>query len=71
MNTARGIPTHLASAASSERFPPRVDTQGVASLFDPPARDDMKLWRQARRARQEWREQRYVRLMKGTASQPV
>jgi hypothetical protein len=38
--------------------------QKTESLFDPPvsARDDMKLWRQARHARREWREQRYARL---------
>ena len=39
----------------------------ASTLFDPPvdARQNMKLWRQARRARQEWREQRYARLLKG------
>jgi hypothetical protein len=62
MNIRKSLPALKASLAT-QPDQKRI-AAGISGLFDSPpeARQHMKLWRQARRARQEWREQRYTRL---------
>ena len=66
-NVISSFPALAASLPGQPSSNQTLDTDSVSDLFDPPvaARDDMKFYRQARRARQEWRKQRYTRLVKG------
>ena len=67
MNIAKSLPALNASLAVPLPASPTRVPGGIPELFDAPiaARDDMGLWRRARRARREWREQRYARLIGG------
>jgi hypothetical protein len=67
MNIAKSLPALNANLAMQSLPNQKRTALSVADLFDSPLRTHHhpNLWRQARRARQEWHEQRYTRLFGG------